>query len=163
MVVDKKQEEKLFDLGINESALEILSGNGRGIGSFRGKVHEMETIEVDPEQAYSGTWKSASLKVENHFIFCGNPYIFLKKKIENQADYEVVIVHADRLEYPRKVWNLIEQLRPFWIILAYKSLGVGKYNKRLMEAHGFETIWQECDSEDGIEEKIYIAKNRKCF
>lgn len=163
MVVDREQVVKLLNLGMNDRVLEILSSDGKDIGSFGGMVREMETVEDDPEKAYSGNRRVINVKAENHFIFCGNPYIFLKKKIEDHAEFDAVIVHVDRLEYPRKMWNLIEQLNPLWVILTYKMPGNGKYNKRLMEAYGFEIIWQENDLPNSIEERVCIGRNKKCY
>ena len=162
MIAYKGKVLKKLDLGENDRVLEILRGGEEVIQLFFENVGEIETIESDPERAYSGAWTSAYYKAQKHFIFCGNPHIFLQKKIEEHAEIDAGILHADRLENPRKIWKLISRLKPLWIILSYRDAGCGEYNKGLMVTNGFQMIGQGGEVENGISERICVGRSNKC-
>lgn len=163
MIAEREQVIKSLDLESNDNVLEILTGERNFVSSMFEEIRQVETIESDPALAYSASWKSVQVKAENHAVFCGHPHVFLQQKVDNGVEVDGVIVHADRLECPRKVWSMIALLDPLWVILTYKDAGKGKYNKRLMETNGFTIMKQEGDSKNGISERFCVGRSNKCY
>lgn len=163
MIAEREQVIKSLDLDSNDNVLEILTGERNFVSSMFEEIRQVETIESDPALAYSASWKSVQVKAENHAVFCGHPHVFLQQKVDNGVEVDGVIVHADRLECPRKVWSMIALLDPLWVILTYKDAGKGKYNKRLMETNGFTIMKQEGDSKNGISERFCVGRSNKCY
>lgn len=163
MIAEREQVIKSLDLDSNDNVLEILTGERNFVSSMFEEIRQVETIESDPALAYSASWKSVQVRAENHAVFCGHPHVFLQQKVDNGVEVDGVIVHADRLECPRKVWSMIALLDPLWVILTYKDAGKGKYNKRLMETNGFTIMKQEGDSKNGISERFCVGRSNKCY
>ena len=163
MIAEREQVIKSLDLGSNDNVLEILTGERNFISSIFEEIKQVETIESDPALAYSASWKSVQMNVKNHFVFCGLPHVFLQQKVDNEAEVDGVIIHVDRLEFPRKVWSMIALLDPLWVILTYNDIGKGKYNKRLMETNGFTILKQEGDYKNGISERFCVGRSNKCY
>ncbi len=163
MIAEREQVIKSLDLDSNDNVLEILTGERNFVSSMFEEIRQVETIESDPALAYSASWKSVQVKAENHAVFCGHPHVFLQQKVDNGVEVDGVIVHADRLECPRKVWSMIALLDPLWVILTYKDASKGKYNKRLMETNGFTIMKQEGDSKNGISERFCVGRSNKCY
>ena len=163
MVAEQEQLIKELSMGANDRVLEIMSDEGEFISLFIDNVDEVETIEVDPGLTYLTSWKEFQSNVHNHFVFCGHPYYFLKKKIEDHAEVDIIIVNADRMDRSREIWGLIGILEPRWVILTYTELKVGEHNKRLMEACGFKIMKQEVDLNNGIFKKFCVGCSSKCY
>lgn len=161
MIAEKGRWNKLFYLGENDSVLEIMSSEDKELRSLTARVREVETIETDPGVVCSAAWRNFHSNRGNHFIFCGKPYVFLQKKIENKAKVDAVIVNSDRMEMPEKIWNLVGILNPVKVILTFCENENGEYHKKLMEANGFKIIKQEGDFENGISEKFCVGCGSK--
>lgn len=161
MITEKEQLTKSLRLGSEYRVLEVMSDESGFSSELAKTVKEIETIEEDAGMACSVSWKDLRVKVYNHFVFCGHPYDFLKKKIEEQAKIDMIIVNADRLEQNEEIWNLIEQLGPRLVLLTYREIRKGEYNKRLMKTGGFKVIKQNSELSNAIAKRYCVGcRNR---
>ena len=151
------EKEVITDkLGVNlvNTALEIMCDEGNIICSL---AKEAEAVDIDPERAYL-EYESANRKnLQEHMVFCGNPVAFLKKKIEEEKQFDMVVVNTDRLEKSRDIWKLIGILAPPVVILGYREQEKGEYNRQLMRTSGFRIMKQEVELNHHITEKFCVG------
>lgn len=157
MVAEKEQLTKIFSVSSEYLVLEIMSDESGFISKLAKNVSEVETIEEDSGMACSASWNDLHTKVHNHFVFCGHPYDFLKKKIEEHAKIDIIIVNADRLERSDEIWSLIERLEPRWVLLTYRENRIGEYNKRLMKAGGFKVVKQDSELNNVVSKRFCVG------
>ena len=161
MVAEKEQLTKSLRLGAECRVLEVMSDESGFSSELAKMVREIETIEEDSGHICSASWKDLRAKVCNHFVFCGRPYDFIKKKIEEQAKIDMIIVNADRLEQNEEIWSQIEQLAPRLVLLTYREIRIGEYNKRLMKADGFKVVKQDSELSNAIAKRYCVGyRNR---
>lgn len=159
MAAEKELLNNVLGIESADTALEIMRDEGNFICLL---AREVETIETDPEKAYSEYGGDSREKTCNHMVFCGNPFAFLKKKISEKAQIDIILVNADRLKEPRKIWNMIGTLNPSRVILCYRESRKGVFNKKLMVANGFKITKQEVEFDNGISEKFCVGCSDKC-
>ena len=78
-----------------------------------------------------------------------------------QAKIDMIIVNADRLEQNEEIWSQIEQLAPRLVLLTYREIRIGEYNKRLMKAGGFRVVKQDSELSNAIAKRYCVGyRNR---
>ena len=155
------EKEKISDiLGIRpvDTALEIMCDEGNKICSL---AKEVKTVETDPKKAYVEYENVNGDNSRRHFVFCGNPVIFLKKMIAEKARVDLVEVNTDRLADPPAIWKLIGILAPPIVILGYRDKEKGAYHRDLMQSSGFKIIKQEVELNEDISEKFCVGRSNK--
>lgn len=163
MVVEEELLVKLLNLDSNNIILEIMSNEGKFSNLFGERGRKVETIESDPALACLESLKSFRSRVHNHFVFCGSPQDFLRKKIDENAEVDTIIVNTDRLRCVEGIWRQIKILQPLLVIMTWTEERKGQRNKQFMTANGFEIIIKEEELKNGISEKFCVGCCSKCY
>lgn len=154
MMMEKEIISGMLGVSSVNTALGIMCDEGNIICSL---AREAEAVDIDPEKAFL-EYESVNRKnLQEHIVFCGNPVTFLKKKIEEEKQFDMVVVNTDRLEKSHDIWKLIGILAPSVVVLGYREQEKGEYNRQLMRTNGFQIMKQEIELNRHITEKFCVG------